>query len=66
MSVKGPSRLIATTRTQILFLRDTNGDGIADERKPLVAGFNPNHSQLQVSAPRWGLDAGEALAGGGK
>jgi putative membrane-bound dehydrogenase-like protein len=48
--------LIATTRTQILFVRDTNGDGIADERKPLVAGFNPNHSQLQVSAPRWGLD----------
>ncbi len=48
--------LIATTRTQILFIRDTNGDGVADERKPLVEGFNPNHSQLQVSAPRWGLD----------
>jgi putative membrane-bound dehydrogenase-like protein len=48
--------LIATTRTQILFLRDTNGDGVADERKPLVEGFNPNHSQLQVSSPRWGLD----------
>ncbi|WP_240914670.1 PVC-type heme-binding CxxCH protein [Roseimicrobium sp. ORNL1] len=48
--------LVATTRTQILFIRDTNGDGVADERKPLVDGFNPNHSQLQVSAPRWGLD----------
>ncbi len=48
--------LIATTRTQILFLRDTDGDGTADEIKPLVEGFNPNHSQLQVSAPRWGLD----------
>ncbi len=48
--------LIATTRTQILFIRDTDGDGVADERKPLVEGFNPNHSQLQVSAPRWGLD----------
>ncbi len=48
--------LIATTRTDILYLRDTNGDGIADERKPLIQGFNPNHSQLQVSAPRWGLD----------
>ncbi len=48
--------LIATTRTQILFIRDTNGDGVADERKPLVEGFNPNHSQLQVSSPRWGLD----------
>ena len=48
--------LIATTRTQILFIRDSKGDGVADEIKPLVDGFNPNHSQLQVSAPRWGLD----------
>lgn len=48
--------LIATTRTQILFLRDTKGDGAADEIKPLVEGFNPAHSQLQVASPRWGLD----------
>lgn len=48
--------LIATTRTQILFLKDTDGDGKADEIKPLIKGFNPRHSQLQVSAPRWGLD----------
>jgi putative membrane-bound dehydrogenase-like protein len=48
--------LIATTRTQILFLKDTNGDGKADEIKPLIKGFNPRHSQLQVSAPRWGPD----------
>lgn len=48
--------LIATTRTQILFLKDTNGDGKADEIKPLIKGFNPRHSQLQVSAPRWGKD----------
>jgi len=48
--------LIATTRSQILFLKDTNGDGKADEIKPLIKGFNPRHSQLQVSAPRWGLD----------
>ncbi|MDZ4403686.1 PVC-type heme-binding CxxCH protein [Prosthecobacter sp.] len=48
--------LIATTRSQILFLKDTNGDNVADEIKPLIRGFNPKHSQLQVSAPRWGLD----------
>jgi len=48
--------LIATTRTQILFLKDTNDDSIADEIKPLIKGFNPRHSQLQVSAPRWGPD----------
>jgi putative membrane-bound dehydrogenase-like protein len=48
--------LIATTRTQILFLKDTNGDSKADEIRPLIKGFNPKHSQLQVSAPRWGPD----------
>lgn len=48
--------LIATTRTQILFLKDTDGDNKADVIKPLIKGFNPRHSQLQVSAPRWGPD----------
>ena len=48
--------LIATTRTQVLFLKDTDGDGSADLIKPLIEGFNPKHSQLQVSAPRWGRD----------
>ena len=48
--------LIATTRTQILFLKDTDGDNKADVIKPLIKGFNPRHSQLQVSAPRWGKD----------
>ncbi|MDH4477027.1 MAG: DUF1080 domain-containing protein [Verrucomicrobiaceae bacterium] len=48
--------LIATTRSQILFLKDSNGDDVADVMKPLIRGFNPKHSQLQVSAPRWGPD----------
>ena len=48
--------LIATTRTQILFLRDSKGDGVADQITPLVEGFNPSQSQLQVASPRWALD----------
>lgn len=48
--------LIATTRTQVLFLKDTNDDGKADVTESLIKGFNPRHAQLQVSAPRWGLD----------
>jgi putative membrane-bound dehydrogenase-like protein len=48
--------LIATTRSQILFLKDTDDDNKADLIKPLIRGFNPKHSQLQVSAPRWGPD----------
>lgn len=50
------SGLIATTRTQVLFLKDTDGDGKADVNESLIKGFNPRHAQLQVSAPRWGLD----------
>ena len=48
--------LIATTRSQILCMKDTDGDDKADVIKPLIKGFNPKHSQLQVSAPRWGPD----------
>ena len=48
--------LIATTRSQVLFLKDSDGDGKADINESLIKGFNPRHSQLQVSAPRWGLD----------
>ncbi len=48
--------LIATTRSEVLFMRDTDGDGKADVIEPLIKGFNPRHAQLQVSAPRWGLD----------
>ena len=48
--------LIATTRSQVLFLKDTDGDGKADVNESLIKGFNPKHAQLQVSAPRWGLD----------
>lgn len=48
--------LIVTTRTQVLFLKDKDGDGTAETRQPLIGGFNPSFSQLQVSSPRWGLD----------
>lgn len=48
--------LIATTRSEVLFFKDTDGDGKADVIEPLIKGFNPRHAQLQVSAPRWGLD----------
>ncbi|MDB6117225.1 MAG: rane-bound dehydrogenase domain protein [Verrucomicrobiaceae bacterium] len=48
--------LIATTRSEVLFCKDSDGDGKADVIEPLIKGFNPRHAQLQVSAPRWGLD----------
>ena len=48
--------LLATTRTSILFLKDTDGDNIADIREPVFHSNEPRHNQLQISCPRWGLD----------
>ena len=48
--------LLATTRTAILFLEDTDGDNVADMRKTLFTTNDPSHNQLQVSSPRYGLD----------
>ena len=48
--------LLATTRTAILFLQDTDGDNVADIRKKLFTTNDPSHNQLQVSSPRYGLD----------
>ncbi|NNE91845.1 MAG: DUF1080 domain-containing protein [Verrucomicrobiales bacterium] len=48
--------ILATTRTSILFLRDVDGDGVAEIRKPLFEANEPRHNQLQVSSPRWGVD----------
>ena len=47
---------IATTRTAILYLADTDGDDRADHIEPLYHSNDPKHNQLQVSSPRRGLD----------
>lgn len=48
--------ILATTRTAILFLEDTDHDDVADVRKTLFTLNEPGHNQLQVSSPRYGLD----------
>jgi len=48
--------LLATTRTAILHLVDTDGDDRADVREKLFVSNEPRHSQLLVSSPRWALD----------
>jgi len=48
--------ILATTRTAILFLADTDGDDVADERTVLFRSNEPRHNQLQVSSPRRGVD----------
>lgn len=40
----------------LLFLRDTNGDGKADERRVEWTGFVAGSQQLRANALHWGLD----------
>ncbi|MCB1242132.1 MAG: PVC-type heme-binding CxxCH protein [Verrucomicrobiales bacterium] len=56
--------LLVTTRTAVLFLRDSDGDMKADERTVLFQVNEPKHNQLQVSSPRWGLDNAIYLSNG--
>ena len=48
--------LLATTRTAILFLKDTDGDDVADVCKTLFRSNEPRHNQLQVSSPRYHIN----------
>ncbi len=48
--------ILVTAAPEILFLRDTNGDGIADERRVLFTGFGTGNQQLRVNGLTWGLD----------
>ncbi|MEZ6091076.1 MAG: HEAT repeat domain-containing protein [Pirellulaceae bacterium] len=40
----------------ILFARDTDQDGVADDVKKLFSGFEVRNAQARVNSLRWGLD----------
>lgn len=48
--------VIATNGTELLFLRDTDGDDVADERRSLVAGFSMRDTHAGPSNLRYGFD----------
>jgi putative membrane-bound dehydrogenase-like protein len=48
--------VICTNGSQMLFLKDTNGDDKADERKVLFEGFNTGDTHAGVSNLRYGFD----------
>lgn len=62
--------VLVTSAPDILFLKDTNGDGKADEKKVVLTGFAVTNPQLRMSSLRYGLDnwiyAAYSRAGGGK
>lgn len=48
--------LIVTSAPDILYLKDTNGDGKADVRRTLYTGFRRQNPQHRVANPRLGID----------
>src|SRR5688572_12269900 len=57
--------LLVGAAPDLLFLKDTDGDGAADIRKALLTGFGQgNHEQL-LNSSQWGLDNWIHAASGG-
>jgi putative membrane-bound dehydrogenase-like protein len=48
--------LLAGVAPDIVFLRDTNGDGRADERRALMTGFAVGNSEHRITSLRYGID----------
>jgi len=48
--------ILVTAAPEILFLKDSDGDGKADVREVLFSGFLEGNQQLRVNGLRWGLD----------
>ena len=56
--------MIVTAAPHILFLKDTDGDGKADQREVLYEGFTAGNPQLRVSHPALGPDGWVYVANG--
>ncbi len=48
--------MIVTAAPQILYLKDTDGDGKADVRQVLYSGFRLQNPQHRIANPRLGMD----------
>jgi putative membrane-bound dehydrogenase-like protein len=48
--------VFVTAAPDILFLKDTNGDGVADEKTVVFTGFGEGNQQLRANGLTWGLD----------
>jgi putative membrane-bound dehydrogenase-like protein len=57
---------IVTASGQVVWLRDTDGDGRADRREPLYEGFTEENPQLRASFPTLGMDNGIYVANGAR
>jgi putative membrane-bound dehydrogenase-like protein len=57
--------VIVTAAPDVLFLKDTNGDGKADSTEKLISGLSEGNQQLRANGLRWGLDGRVYCAAGG-
>lgn len=48
--------VLVTAAPDLWFLKDTDGDGIADQRRVLFTGFGTGNQQLRANGLYWGLD----------
>ena len=57
--------VFVTAAPDLIYLKDTNGDGVADERRVVLTGFNANRTaQIRFSHPTLGLDGWIYLTSG--
>jgi len=57
--------VFVTCAPDLLYLKDTNGDGVADERRVVLTGFDTTKTaQIRFSHPTLGLDNRVYLTGG--
>lgn len=56
--------VLVTCAPHIIFLKDSKGDGKADQREALFEGFTAGNPQLRVSHPNFGLDNWITVANG--
>src|SRR6266516_7712426 len=50
------SGVLVTAAPDILFFKDNDGDGHADERRVILSGFAEGNQQLRVNGLTWGID----------
>ncbi|EPR69277.1 PVC-type heme-binding CxxCH protein [Cyclobacterium qasimii] len=48
--------LLVTAAPHIYYLKDDNGDGVADTKTPIFSGFFENNSEAQITNLRLGID----------
>ncbi len=56
--------ILVTAAPDLLFFKDTDGDGRADVRSVILTGFAEGNQQLRVNSPTWGIDNAVYLANG--